>query len=174
MRHYCVSDEKGREIDVEVLTDEAMKLLELDIDELYATLGGQLLGRSPPTRVAGIMSYLSAIRSESMAKNLYEVLSPGPTPTEWGHRLGAIYEQMKLDGMRHLSEANEDLRKALGNEDFLHLCDEVNRSTMQIVIIIVGAALRIPPEFDSISATLAAILFKLGLRQVFASTVINP
>ncbi len=171
MRNSTVGDKKEMEIDVEVLTDEAMKLLQMDIGELYATLGGQLLGRNAPTRVAGIVSYLSAIRSESLAKNLYEVLPLASAPTDWEYRLGVIYQELKRDGMRHLSEVSEDLKKSLCKEDLLDLCDQVTRTSMQIVIIVVGAALRIPREFDPISATVAAILFKIGLRKFSCPTL---
>ena len=58
-----------KELNIEDLTNEAMKLLRMEIDELYATLGGQLLARNLPSRVAGIVSYLSAVRSASEAKS---------------------------------------------------------------------------------------------------------
>jgi len=41
--------------DFEILADEAIKLLRMDLGELYATLGGQLLAQHQPTRVAGIV-----------------------------------------------------------------------------------------------------------------------
>jgi len=152
------------EINVEVLANEAIKLLRMEIDDLYATLGGQLLGQNLPTRVAGVVSYLSALRSASDAKSFYEALPPGPALTEWSSGLGVIYEELKKDGIRFMERVNEDLRKAVCNEDILHLSATVNRSTMQVVVMVVGATLRMPREFEPISVTVAAILFKLGLR----------
>ena len=67
-----------KELNIEDLTNEAMKLLRMEIDELYATLGGQLLARNLPSRVAGIVSYLSAVRSASEAKSFYEALPSVP------------------------------------------------------------------------------------------------
>ena len=153
-----------KELNIEDLTNEAMKLLRMEIDELYATLGGQLLARNLPSRAAGIVSYLSAVRSASEAKSFYEALPAMPALTEWGGGMGVIYEELKRDGMRFLSDVKEELRKGLCNEDILRLSDQVSRSTMQIVIMVVGAIFRMPREFEPISVTVAVILFKLGLR----------
>jgi hypothetical protein len=150
--------------DFETLAEEALKLLRLELGELYATLGGQLLAQHHPTRVAGIVSYLSALRSAAEASSLYQSLPLGPSLNEWGKGLGIIYEELKQDGMRHFSEISADIRKAIGNEDILRMSDQVTRSAVQVVAMIVGANLRMPRELDPIAATLAAILFKVGLR----------
>lgn len=155
---------KEQELGIETLTDEGMKMLRLEIGDLYATLGGQLLTRSLPTRAAGIVSYMSAVRSAFEAKTLYEALPSGEALTDWGRGLEVIYEGLQQDGMRFFQEVNEDLRKALCNEDILHLTDVVNRSAMHIVVTVVAAALRLPREFDPIAVTVSTILFKLGLR----------
>ena len=154
------------EIHIEVLADEALKLLRLETHELYATLGGQLLAHNLPTRVAGIMSYLSAVRSASEAKSFYAALPSGPTLSDWGNGLGVIYEELKQDGMSFVKNVKEDLRKALCNEDILRLSDHITRSTMQVVVMIVGATLRMPREFEPISVTVATILLKQGLRNI--------
>lgn len=153
-----------KELTIEVLTDEAMRLLSMQLDDLYATLGGQLLPRALPTRVAGMVSYLSAVRSVAEAKSFYELLPSETALTEWGRGLGVIYEGLKQDGMNLLREASADLRKALCNEDIFHLSDQINRSTVQIVVMVVGAAMRLPRELDAICATVAVILLKRGLR----------
>jgi hypothetical protein len=153
-----------KELDTEMLVSETDKLLRIGIDELYATLGAQLLVFTPPTRAAGIMSYLSAVRSASEATLFLEGLSAVPSLSEWGTGLGFIYETLKAQGQRYLTEKKEDLRKALCNQDILAWSGEVNRSTIQILITIVGATLRMPRELDSISATTLAIILKLGLR----------
>jgi len=155
---------EAKQHDFEILADEAIKLLRLELGELHATLGGQLLAQYHPTRVAGIVSYLSALRSASEAKNLYQVLPSGPSLNEWGKGLGIIYEELKQDGVKHFSEISADIRKAICNEDILRMSDQVTRSAVQVVVMIVSANLRMPRELDPISATLAAILFKIGLR----------
>lgn len=153
-----------KQLDYEILADEAIQLLRLDLGDLYATLGGQLLAQHNPTRVAGIISYLSALRSAAEARSLYQVLPSGPSLNEWGKGIGIIYDELKQDGMTHFSEIGADIRKAVGNEDILRMSDQVTRSAVQVVAMIVGANLRIPRELDPISATVAAILFKIGLR----------
>jgi hypothetical protein len=159
-----------KELSIDVLTDEAMKLLRMDVEDLYATLGGQLLAKELPSRVAGIVSYLSAVRSASEAKSFYEALLPDPNLTDWGGGLGVIYEQMKRDGMGFLQEVRGELRKVLCNEDILRLSDQVNRSTMQIIVIVVRATLGLPRDFDAIAVTVAAILLKMGLRDFCSKT----
>ncbi len=170
MTTFYTSEVNVKKLGFDELADEAMKLLRMEIGELYATLGGQLLAQNVPTRVAGIVSYLSALRSASEAKTFYQVLPSEPAPGEWGRGLGIIYEELKQDGIRLFAEVNEDLRKALCNEDILRLPEPVSRSTMQIVVMVVGAALRIPRELDPISATVSAIIVKLGLRNFCRGT----
>jgi hypothetical protein len=67
-------------------------------------------------------------------------------------------------GKRYLTEKREGLRKALCNQEILALSDEINSSTIQILMTIIGATLRFPRELDSISATTLAIILKLGLE----------
>ena len=55
-----VFNERPTKADVQALTEETVKLLRLSLDALYITLGGQLLGTAPPSKVAGIIRYLAA------------------------------------------------------------------------------------------------------------------
>jgi hypothetical protein len=150
------------EFNIEDLADEGMKLLAMDINRLYATLGGQLLARKEPTHVAGIISYLSALRSAFSAKALYESLPS--EQTELGSGLGFLYEDLKRDGIRYLAEVSENLRRVMCNDEILRLSDQATRSTMQVIIVVVRAALGVHQELQAISVTVAVILFKLGLR----------
>jgi hypothetical protein len=152
------------ELDTETLVSETAKLLRMRIDELYATLGAQLLGFTKPTSAAGIVSYLSAVRNSSEATLLLESLSAGPSLPEWATGLEFIHEALAGQGKRYLTEKREGLCKALCNQDILALSDEINRSTIRILITIVGGTLRMPRELDSISATTLAIILKVGLR----------
>jgi hypothetical protein len=152
------------QLDTETLVSETTKLLPMRIDELYATLGAQLLVFTKPTSAAGIVSYLSAVRNSSEASLLLEGLSAGPSLTEWATGLEYIHEMLEGQGKRFLTEKREDLRKALCNQEILALSDEVNRSTIQILMTIIGATLRFPRELDSISATTLAIILKLGVE----------
>lgn len=154
-----------RELSIETLAAEGLKLLQLETDELYATLGGQLLAHNLPTRVAGIVSYFSAVRTASDAKSLYEQLPIVPSLSEWGRGLGIICDELKREGLRFMEEVKAELSKSICNEDVLHLSDEINQSSFQVVIMVVGATLRMPREFDPISVTIAALLLKIGLRK---------
>jgi hypothetical protein len=156
-------------LDIETLISETTKLLRMRIDELYAVLGAQLLVFTKPTSAAGIVSYLSAIRNSSEATFLLEGLSAAPSLTEWATGLEYIHDMLESQGKRYLTERREGLRKALCNQDILALSDEVNSSTIQILMTIVGATLRFPQELDSISATTLAIILKLGLRNFVAN-----
>jgi hypothetical protein len=148
----------------ETLVSETTKLLRMRIDELYAVLGAQLLVFTKPTSAAGIVSYLSAIRNSSEATLMLEGLSAGPSLPEWATGLEYIHEMLETQGKRYLTEKREGLRKALCNQEILALSDDVNCSTIQILITIIGATLRFPRELDSISATTLAIILKSGLR----------
>jgi hypothetical protein len=152
------------QLDAQTLVSETTKLLRMRIDELYAVLGAQLLVFTKPTSAAGIVSYLSAIRNSSEATLMLEGLSAGPSLPEWATGLEYIHEMLETQGKRYLTEKREGLRKALCNQEILALSDDVNCSTIQILITIIGATLRFPRELDSISATTLAIILKSGLR----------
>jgi hypothetical protein len=70
--------------------------------------------------------------------------------------------------MKHFSEISGTVRKAMCNEDILRISEQVTPSAVQVVVMIVSANLRMPRELDPVSATLAAILFKIGLRSFCA------
>jgi len=153
------------EPNIDELAQEAIRLLGMEIDELYAILGAQTLGQALPSRAAGIVSYLAAIRNASEAMIFYNGLSGESFLTELGKATGLIYRDFKREGMRHFSEQSADLRKALcTNKDILNLADEGSQSIVHVLVTVVGAALRIPPNLESVAVTISAILCKIGLR----------
>jgi len=156
--------QEAGQVNVQALTEEAGKLLRMSLDDLYATLGGQLFGVAPPSKVAGIISYLEAVRSASEARVLHSALSPVLSLQDWGSGLGVICEELKEEGVQFLSDRTAELREALNNEDLLHLADETTRSHIQIILMVVAAVLRLPRELETISVTVTAILLKQGLR----------
>lgn len=149
-----------------VLADEVVKLLRMNLDNLYTTLGGQLLGTALPSTVAGIVSYLAAARSATEAKALHDTLPQFMPPHDWGEGLGVICEELKQDGMRYLSERTQELGQALNNEDLLLLAEQVSPSHIQVILMVVAAVLRLPQALDTISVTITAILLKQGLRNL--------
>jgi len=161
---------KRKELSIEALTEEAMQLLRMELSSLYVSLGAQLLGHNHPTHVAGIVSYLSAMRSVSQAKGFYHFLPSGESTAEWGTGLAVILDELRKEGMSFVEEMREELQKALCHEDIVRLCDSIDRPTMQMVVTVVGAALRMPREFDPICATVAAVVLGIGLRNFCRQT----
>jgi hypothetical protein len=154
-----------KEPTIEELTTEAMQLLPMGLEELYMILGAQLLVSAKPTRVAGIMTYLSAARKAKEAKELYATLPVTPTASDWSAGLDTIYNELIRDGLQFIDDVKQDLRRGVCNEDIFALSDKMDSSSMQIVVMVIGAVLKMPPQFENISAVLAAILYKLGLRE---------
>ena len=153
-----------KEPDIEDLTREAAKLLKLEIDELYAILGCQLLASAPPTRAAAIMAQIVDLKKANDAKD-WNVEGPG-FPGEWLEGLEGICNDLKGDGSRFVDAMKEELRKGLCNQNVFRLTDDVDESKMQILIMIISAILKMPPQFESISATLAAMLCKSMLKEI--------
>jgi hypothetical protein len=153
------------DLSLELLTNDALKLMEKDLDELYATLGLQLLARNLPTGACGIMSYLSAVRDAGEQKSAPETLSSAPSLTEWVRGLGIIYEELIKQGARFLLDSREELQKSLRTEINLHLPPQTG--AIQILILLVEEALRLPHGFEPIAVTVAVILNKIGLRNFF-------
>jgi hypothetical protein len=154
-----------KEPTIEELTTEAMQLLPMGLEELYMILGAQLLVSAKPTRVAGIMTYLSAARKAKEAKELYATLPVTPTASDWSAGLDTIYNELIRDGVQFIDDVKQDLRRGVCNEDIFALSDKMDSSSMQIVVMVIGAVLKMPPQFENISAVLAAILYKVGLRE---------
>ena len=154
-----------KEPSIEELTAEAMQLLPMGLEELYMILGSQLLVSAKPTRVAGIMTYFSAARKAKEAKELYATVPVTPTAADWSAGLESIYNELIRDGIEFIEEVKPELRRGVCNEDIFALSDKVDNSSMQIVVMVIGAVLKMPPQFENISAVLAAILYKVGLRE---------
>lgn len=151
------------ELSLELLTRDAIKLMQKELDELYATLGVQLLARNLPTGASGIMSYFSAVRDASEGKNPNETPSSAPSLAEWVRGLGIIYQELVRQGARFLLESRKDLQKSLRVEVNLHLPSQSD-SAIQILILAVTEALKLPRGFEPIAVTVAVILHKIGLR----------
>jgi hypothetical protein len=152
-----------KELTIEELATEAMQLLPMSMDELFMVLGCELLGTVKPTRVAGIMSYILAAVKAQEASNLYTTLPGTPADPKWGEGFELIWRELIRDGKAFVQGVREELRRGVCNEDIRNLAKEINPSSMQVIVMVVGAILKLPPQFDAISATVAAILCKSGL-----------
>ena len=154
-----------KEPTIEELTTEAMQLLPMGLEELYMILGAQLLVSAKPTRVAGIMTYLSAARKAKEAKELYATLPVTPTSADWSAGLESIYNELIRDGIQFIEEVKQELHRGVCNEDIFALSDKIDSSSVQILVMVIGAVLKMPPQFENICAVLAAILYKVGVRE---------
>lgn len=159
-----VVNQKSTNVDVQALAEESAKLLRMSLDALHTTLGGQLLGTAPPTKIAGIISYMGAVRSAADAKALHETLPAALSLQDLSDGFGAICEDLMREGMRYLSGRAGELREALSNEDILRLADETSTAHIQVILMVVAAVLRLPRDLDTIAATVTAILIKRGMR----------
>ena len=146
------------------LVDSAMKLFSVDTNDLYAVLGMQLLACAKPTRAAGIVTFLSAIRQANQAVNFIDILRPDLI--ERGEWFEVVHEELKRDGVRYLADMSGELRKALCNEEILRLSDQLTPSNLHVIIMLVGAALKVSTQFDSLCATIAVLILKNGLRNL--------
>ena len=146
-----------------ILVDSAMKLFSVEMNDLYAVLGMQLLACAKPTRAAGIVTFLSAVRQANRAVNFIDILRPDLV--EHGEWFEVVHEELKRDGVRYLAEVSGELRKTLNNEEILKLSDQLTHSNLHIIIMLVGAALKISTQFDSICATVAVLILKIGIRK---------
>jgi hypothetical protein len=153
-----------REHAIEVLAGEAMRLFRLETGELYAVLGGQLLGTTLPSRAAGIVGYLNSVRSALVAKTFTEAVPSQPDLAGWAAELETISEELRRDGIRFLTGVSGKLREALSNKDILRLSEEISPSAVRIIIVLVAGALSMPRELDPICATVTAVILRLGLR----------
>lgn len=149
------------------LTEEASKLLVVTLDDLYVTLGSQLLVYEAPGKVAGIVSYLRSIRSASEARVLFEALPSAPLVGDWSKGLGVICDDLKDAGIRYLKGAAEELRNGLDNEDILRLAENPSKTQLQVLLMLVASILKLPREMETVAATVTVVLVKTGLRKFF-------
>jgi hypothetical protein len=136
----------------------------MGLDELYTTLGAQLMPYGRLSRTAGIVSFLMAGRSASMAQSFSTAFPTEPALAAWARGLSGILDGLREQGQGHLAKISGELQKALCHQDIFQLSDQMNRATIEIVTMIVGATLRMPRDLDPLCATIAAIILKTGVR----------
>ena len=154
------------EPDIEALTREALNLLSLEIDELYTVLGFQLLATAPPTRTAGMITHVRELRTANSAR-LQAATPPSEAAiNEWMNGVEEIWRDLRADGGKFIETTRPELKKSLCRKDICDLADDVDESKMQILIMIISAILKVPAQFESISATLAAMLCKSLLKEI--------
>lgn len=156
------------ELTIEELTAEAMQLLTVGLEELYVVLGCQLMGAARPARVAGLVSHQSALRNVVAAQRKFEPAASGAALMEWGKNLNSMVEELRDDGIRFVAAAAEELSNGLSGKDLLHLLNEITSSSMQVIVLIVAAVLKLPRQIEAVCATVAAIFCKSALTELSA------
>ena len=156
----------SQEPSVEELTSEAMRLIQVGLNDLYLVLGCQLMGCLRPSRIAALIPYQTAL------KEILDTQEPrlGVAGAELDWRKGFLFaaDELKQEGISFLEGIADELRKVFDNEELLRCTGEINPSTMQIIVLLTGAVLRMPPQLESVSATVAAILCTVGLKEFCA------
>jgi hypothetical protein len=152
-----------KELSIDELTAQAMQLLSISLAELYAVLGFQLIGYSRPARVAGIINYHTTLQRMVDGQNLYTLGVAAPM-ADLSKSLETMYEELKQEGQAFVEAGREELCKVLCTPEILDLADRATTSSIQIIVLMIAGALRMPPQMESLAATIAAIISKSGLK----------
>ena len=156
-----------QELTIEELTAEAMQLLTLRLEELYVVLGFQLMGATRPARFAELVSHKSALKNVIESQDNYASFLSGATLSDWRLSFNSMYEELERDGIRFLSAVREELYNGIYHQEVFDPSNEITSSTMQIIVLIVAAVLKLPRQIEALSATVAAIVCKSGLHELY-------
>jgi hypothetical protein len=88
---------------------------------------------------------------------------------EWRESFKFMLEELKRGGICFLAAIKEKLCKALCGNEIMNLLDEMSNSSMQAIVLIIAAVLKLPRQIEAVSATVAAIVCKSGLEDLYAS-----
>jgi hypothetical protein len=149
---------------IDELTTQAMQLLHASLGDLYAVLGFQLTGYSRPARLATIISYHTNLQKIVEAENLQASLTITPPHRDLSRSLDVVYEDLKQEGAQFVSAVREDLCKVLCTPETLDLAHRATAASMRVMLLMIAGALRMPPQTESLAATLGAIIYKSGLK----------
>jgi hypothetical protein len=145
------------EVELDLLSREGIELLNLEKDELYVVLGCQLLGSAPPARGASIATSVT---------RLTRTLEDASEADKLSNQAADLCSGFKEDGLRFVSTMKDEFRKGLCNDTVRDLTTEINESKMQVLIMIISAILKMPPQLEAISVTLAALFCKSKLTEI--------
>jgi hypothetical protein len=153
-----------KDLTIEELTSQAMQLLNVNLADLYAVLGFQLMGYSRPARLAAIISYHTSLQEILDGQSPYNSLASELPLTDLRNGLDAVYEELKHEGAQFVAAVREDLCKLLCTPETLDLADRATASSVRVMLLMIAGALRMPPQTESLAATLGAIICKSGLK----------
>ena len=151
-------------LSLDELTTQAMQLLSVNLTDLYTILGFQLIGYSRPARLATLISYHTSLQKIIEAQNPHDSLSIVSPVGDLSHGLDAVYDDFKKEGFAFVQTAREELCKVLCTPETLELAHRATASSVQILVLMITGALRMPPQTESLAATIGAIVYKSGLK----------
>jgi hypothetical protein len=153
-----------KDLSIDELTTEAKQLLSINLAELYAVLGFQLIGYSRPARLAAIVRHHATLKRIVDGQGVFSSLTAAYPIVDLSHGLDVAYEELKQDGIRFVDEVREELCNALCTPQSLELADRASAASIQIMVLMVTGALRMPPQLESLASTIVAIICKFGLK----------
>jgi hypothetical protein len=153
-----------KDLTIEELTSQAMQLLNVNLTDLYAVLGFQLLSYSQPARLAAIINYHTSLQEILEGQSVYKSLGSGSPVAELSHGLEAVDEELKQEGAQFVAAVREDLCKILSTPESLELAHRATAASMRVMLLMIAGALRMPPQTESLAVTLGAIICKSGLK----------
>jgi hypothetical protein len=154
------------EPDIETLTREALDLLSLEMDELHTLLGCQLLASGPPGRIAAILARVRELRNANRPRRDNGPLTSEMLLDEWMSSVDEICRDLRSDSGNFIETMRQQFKASLCNKDIIDLASNVDASKMQILIMLISAIMKLPSQFESICATLAAMCCKSLLKEV--------
>jgi hypothetical protein len=155
-----------RELTIDELTSEAMQLLEVGLDDLYVVLGCQLMLAGRPMQLASLISHQGTFKDIDL--QLGSEPSAPAALKQWGSELVTLLEELKSEGMRFVAGVAEELAKGVSGKELLELAHDITEASMQVIVMIVGAVLKLPKQIEAVSATVAAIVSKSLARDIYA------
>jgi hypothetical protein len=159
---------RTKELTIEELTGEAMELLSLGLEELYIILGCQLMTAAQPSRVAELVSHRSVLRDFVESRRTVEPIEQGLALLACGRSFSSMVEELKEEGIRFVTAVEAEMSKELCGKDISELAKEISSASLQVIVLIVTAVLKLPRQIEAVAATVAAIFCKSGLRSAYA------
>jgi hypothetical protein len=154
-----------KDLTIEELTAQALQLLNISLADLYTVLGFQLAGYSRPARLATLIQYHSSLEKFLESPATYAGAGGASPVQDVSRGLKSVYEELCQEGMAFVENVREELSKVLSSSESLELAHRATVASMQILVLMIAGALRMPPQTESLAATIAAIVCKSGLKE---------
>ncbi len=153
-----------KDLSIEDLTTQAIELLSISLAELHAVLGFQLIGYSRPARLADIIRCHTSLQGMLDGQRLPGSVAVACPIADLSNGLDVVYEELKQNGMQFVAVVRQELCKVLCTPEILELAHRATAAHIRVMLLMIAGALRMPPQTESLAATMAAIISKSGLK----------